>query len=154
MEVSLASKQWRLSQPKQAETRGFERSPLVRTSGSQRLTTLPTITMLVLMIFTSANNARDPSLRIESFAVISLRGVSTKLNWYYIHQSRCKHTKNFFCLFLLSNTRLRWQIESSGHGPFTCMILNLIPSQFITIDLFISSHHFLGMMRKRCLIPS
>ena len=52
MEVSLASKQWRLSQPKQAEIRGFEHRPLVGTSGSQRLTSLPTITMLVLMIFT------------------------------------------------------------------------------------------------------
>ena len=28
----------------------------------------------------SANTAEDPSLRIESFAVINLRGVSTKLN--------------------------------------------------------------------------
>ena len=29
----------------------------------------------------------DPSLRIESFTIINLRGISTKLNWYCIHHA-------------------------------------------------------------------
>ena len=36
------------------------------------------------------NTDEDPSLRIESFALINLRGVSTKLNKY----SPCKRTRN------------------------------------------------------------
>ena len=47
--------------------------------------------MLIILIFISANNTanifiistdEDPSLRIESSAIINLRGVSTKLNKY------------------------------------------------------------------------
>ena len=35
-------------------------------------------------IFISANKDKDPSLRIESSAIINLRGVSTKLNMYIV----------------------------------------------------------------------
>ena len=43
----------------------------------------------------------DPSLGVESFAIINLRGVSTKLNWYrnyiydYISKKRIIHTDDF-----------------------------------------------------------
>jgi hypothetical protein len=40
----------------------------------------------------------DPGLRIESFAVINLRGVSTKLLYVL---SPCKHTKNLLQLSLM-----------------------------------------------------
>ena len=46
--------------------------------------------VLVILIFISANNNsiistdEDPSLRIESSAIINLRGVSTKLNKYIV----------------------------------------------------------------------
>ena len=34
----------------------------------------------------------DPSLRIECFAIINLRGVSTKLNQYCIHHANVQGT--------------------------------------------------------------
>ena len=41
----------------------------------------------------------DPSLRIESFAIINLRGVSTKLNKYIVFT--IQRTRNLLCIILL-----------------------------------------------------
>ena len=42
----------------------------------------------VLIIHNNINSTdKDPSLRIESFAIIDLRGVSTKLNKYIVLQT-------------------------------------------------------------------
>ena len=50
----------------------------------------------------------DPRLRIESFAVINLRGVSTnKTIIHFIAMQTCKHTKNcditFLTMFILTH---------------------------------------------------
>ena len=42
----------------------------------------------------------DPSLRIESFAILHLRGVSTKLNKYITPP--CKRTTNLFSYFIVT----------------------------------------------------
>ena len=51
---------------------------------------------LLLLLFKSRrpiiSTDEDPSLRIESSAIINLRGVSTKLNKYIAFT--CKHTRN------------------------------------------------------------
>jgi hypothetical protein len=60
----------------------------------------------------------DPILRIESFAIINLRGVSTKLNLYCC--SPCKTTKNLSALLVNNidcyiasvNTKRDWLICS------------------------------------------
>ena len=41
----------------------------------------------------------DLSLRIESFAIVNLRGVSTKLNYSIVLYSPCRRTKNLYRSF-------------------------------------------------------
>ena len=43
-----------------------------------------------VLIKSSANNDEDPGLRIESFAIIKLRGVTTKLNIIFFHHANFK----------------------------------------------------------------
>ena len=53
--------------------------------------------ILVKLCFFSTDE--DPSLRIESSAIINLRGVSTKLNKYNLRCVNIEHSqKTFFCL--------------------------------------------------------
>ena len=45
---------------------------------------LGSLSVLIILINSIISTDEDPSLRIESSAVINLRGVSTKLNMYVV----------------------------------------------------------------------
>ena len=47
----------------------------------------------------------DPGLRIESFAIIKLRGVSTKLNIIFFHRANFQENKLYIHLFIVIGHR-------------------------------------------------
>ena len=51
----------------------------------------------MLIIYTIISTDEDPTLRIESFAIINLRSVSTKLNYYFDFLYQKKKDDINFC---------------------------------------------------------
>ena len=67
----------------------------------------------------------DPGLRIESFAIIKLRGVTTKLNIIFFHHANFQGI-NLSLILLKINQDERKQESDSSTWPFSFGILDRI----------------------------
>ena len=56
----------------------------IRKLGSSSVLIIQSLTSIIKIILGIISTDEDPSLRIESSAIINLRGVSTKLNKYIV----------------------------------------------------------------------